>query len=119
MATTPAPEPATLAPDEVYGWVTGDDVERHWAHRDLEDAAVIDYLEAAHEQCVAFLNGADPDDPPARYRLAQIFQARALARSGVANVDSTLGDGEPVAVFPMDWTVKRLLRPRRVGRGPR
>lgn len=116
----------------VIGWVdSGDIAERYpWAQQvlpeDLEDA-----LAASYEQCLAFVNGRDPLDArdadgqpvgvPKRYELAQVKQARALIRADYAGDGGTqLGpDDMPVTVFPMDWTVKALLRPRKGARGPR
>lgn len=54
---------------------------------------------------------------PDRLVLAQVMQARALYRSALAGSGDGIGaDGLSVTVFPMDWTVKNLLRPRHVGR---
>lgn len=51
---------------------------------------------------------------PENYVAAQVLQCRALVRAGVVGSgDQTGGYGETVTVFPMDWTVKALLRPRR------
>ena len=51
---------------------------------------------------------------PENYVAAQVMQARALVRAGITGSgDQSGGYGETVAVFPMDWTVKNLLRPRR------
>ena len=108
-------------PDVTVGWVTPDEAERHWpdaAH--LDEETLTDLLLAAHEQCVEFLNGREPTPLLRRHRLAQIMQARALARSTSAGSGDQIGvDGLTVTVFPMDWTVKNLLRPRRGRRGPR
>lgn len=93
-----------------------------WA-RDLDPDDLDEVLAAAFEQCEAYLNGRVPTDPTtasARLRLAQTMQARALVRSAyVGGGDQSGIDGMSVTVFPMDWTVKNLLRPRRAGRGPR
>ena len=51
--------------------------------------------------------------PPENYRLAQALQARALWRSTSVGSGNQFGaDGMTVTVFPMDWTVKSLLRPK-------
>lgn len=109
------------APDPVVGWVTQDQAERHWPDAaNLDEETLVDYLEAAYEQCLEFLNGREPSVLLHRHRLAQIMQARALARSTSAGSGDQVGpDGLTVTVFPMDWTVKNLLRPRRGRRGPR
>lgn len=80
-------------------------------------------LTSARAQCQAFAPALDPDaNVPDEYLLAQVLQARALWRSMRANTSDGIGaDGLTVAVYPMDWTVKSLLRPNtarpRVGRG--
>ena len=85
---------------------------------DLEPTAALTYLQAAHSQCAAYARPLLTGVPvPAEYRLAQVLQARALVRAGIIGTESELYAGsETVTVFPMDWTVKRLLNPeRRIG----
>ena len=51
---------------------------------------------------------------PENYVAAQVLQTRALLRAGLAgDGDRAGGYGETVTVFPMDWQVKNLLRPKR------
>lgn len=51
---------------------------------------------------------------PETWRQAQALQARALWRSSQAGGNDQIGgDGLTVTVFPLDWNVKRLLRPQR------
>jgi hypothetical protein len=51
---------------------------------------------------------------PVHYRQAQLMQARAIWQSTKANTQDQLGtDGFVVTVFPMDRTVKNILRPHR------
>ncbi|MBX9243416.1 hypothetical protein ICW40_01170 [Actinotalea ferrariae] len=103
-------------------WVTPQEAMDQWADAPDDLTVLASYLQAAYEQCVAFLPaGTWPVDGvttiPERWKLAQIMQARALYRSGLAGDGNQIGvDGLQVTVFPMDWTVKNLLRPRRVGR---
>lgn len=117
--STPAPD----APSTV-GWVDAVELAtvEGWAS-DVDDETLVEVLTAAYEQCVIFLNGripAEGEPVPARLALAQKLQARALLRSSVAGSNDGLGmDGLTVTVFPMDWTVKNLLRPKRGRRGPR
>lgn len=112
----------------IVGWVetTTDLVD--WMDAPTDDVVLARYLSAAHEQCLAFLPHARdeltgvlapvvPEPVPGRFVLAQVMQARALYRSALAGSDNEIGpDGIAVTVFPMDWTVKNLLRPKRVGR---
>jgi len=106
----------------VVGWVdTETDIEG-WADAPADDAELARLLRASYEQCVQFLPHVGgvpqvPEDVPARLVQAQIMQARALYRSTLAGAGDQIGaDGMAVTVFPMDWTVKNLLRPKRVGR---
>lgn len=73
------------------------------------------YLQVAHEECVAYLAGRpEPTPTPARFVQAQIMQARARRASGLVDSSDQIGaDGMTVRVYPMDRTVKALLRPRR------
>lgn len=105
------------------GWLTALDLDgdAYWPSEssgDLTDAERARLLEAARVQCEAYAPTLAVDAVvPETHRLAQAYQARALYRSGQAGSrDQIGGDGLAVTVFPMDWTVKNLLRPRRIGR---
>jgi hypothetical protein len=95
-------------------WVdTTADVELldvQWADRPDVDTVVQDLLDAAHVQCQTYL-GAEPESITANLKLAEILQARALHRSGYVGTGNAVGADFPITVFPMDWNVKRLLRP--------
>lgn len=72
------------------------------------------YLSAAADQCAEFAPALPPGAPiPDRYRLAQALQARALARAGTTVGGSDALGEDAATVFPMDWTVKNILRPKR------
>lgn len=100
-------------------WIANRDDERLtelWdGHADLSDAALVMVLDAARTQCQEFAPAlANPDEPPAHYVVAQVLQARALTRAGfVGSNDQVGGFGETVTVYPMDWQVKALLRPKK------
>lgn len=107
----------------VVGWVdTADVIGGDWrdaAQLDIEDLTL--YLTAAYEQCVAYLPDPElvpyPATIPESWKLAQTMQARALFRSVKSGDNNGIGaDGYTITVFPMDWTVKNLLRPKRIGR---
>lgn len=80
-----------------------------WADRPEDDVAEF-LLEAAHVACAAYL-GAEPEEVAANHKLAEMMQARALHRAGYVGSGNQAGGDFPVTVFPMDWTVKNLLRP--------
>lgn len=112
----------------LVGWVDTDDpsIVEEWRDMPDDEAVATRYLASAHQQCLDFLphkrvDGAlVPDVPtvvPETYRLAQILQARALYNSVITGPGDALGpEGQSVTVHPMDWSVKNLLRPRRIGR---
>jgi len=116
----------------LVGWV---DTVTHAAVLDVDfpDApadpdVLATYLATAYEQCVEYLPHTRdaltgelvpvvPDPLPDRLVKAQIWQARALYASVVTGPGDQVGvDGMRVTVYPMDWSVRNLLRPRRVGR---
>lgn len=116
----------------LIGWV--DPIADHleltldWQDAPDDDETLATYLQTAYEQCVEYLPHVRdtetgelvpdvPDPLPSRLRKAQIWQARALYASAIAGPGDQVGaDGMRVTVYPMDWTVKNLLRPRRIGR---
>lgn len=112
----------------LVGWVETTNLDNEWADAPVDEAVLSRYLRAAHGQCLDYLpHRRDdvtgelvpvvPDPVPDTFVLAQIMQARALWNSVTAGSGDQIGaDGQAVTVFPMDWTVKNLLRPRRVGR---
>jgi len=99
-------------------WILNGDDERLpdlWPGAvDLTETALGLVLAAAREQCEAYAPTVDnPEDVPARYILAQALQAKALSTAGFAGGNDQVGGyGEGVTVYPMDWQVKNLLRPR-------
>ena len=74
-------------------------------------------LEAAQEQCAAYapkpkLDEAGQPVIPSDWKIALVMQARATWRSLLAGSNDQIGpDGITVTVWPMDRTVKALLRP--------
>jgi len=100
-------------------WVSAtlEEARAAWPDAPEDDGELAAVLEAACSQCEAFapvLGDADLPDisQHARFVRAQIMQARALYRSGTVGGGDTFGaEGMSVTVFPMDWTVKALLRP--------
>lgn len=102
-------------------WYTSSDLEtlvHLWPGAlDISSEALDVYLEAARDQCIAFLGSGStsfnqPDEIPTRWSLAQVMQAKALSQSPLVGHDDQYGGiGESVTIFPMDWKVKALLRP--------
>jgi hypothetical protein len=83
-----------------------------WKDAPLDPTVLAALLGSAQVQCETFAPAlADDAEVPDNYRLAVILQARALSTSTVAGGSDQMGSDFPVRVFPMDWTVKALLRP--------
>ena len=77
-------------------------------------------LDSANEDCFAFLDPIDGINPTGEaitssMRLAEIYQARARynAVKSAGDGNNVGPDGMTVTVFPLDWQVQQLLRPRR------
>lgn len=111
----------------VIGWVDTDTDLDEWRDAPSDENTLARYLGAAYGQCLDFLphqrdaagvlQPVVPSPVPERLKLAQIMQARALYNGVITGADDRQGvEGIGVTVFPMDWSVKNLLRPRRVGR---
>ncbi|WP_324650997.1 hypothetical protein [Georgenia sp. H159] len=81
----------------------------------LEDYDVEGLLTSARVQCEEYAPALDEAAVvPENWRLAQAMQARALYRSALAGDNNQIGaEGFTVTVFPMDWVVRNLLRPKK------
>lgn len=103
----------------MIGWlsdVEAPEVLAYWPDAPLEDPATLAaMLASARVQCEQFAPDLGGDAlVPANYMHAQVLQARALYRAGMAGMDGRLGvEGQSLTLFPMDWAVKALLRPKR------
>lgn len=109
-------EPWPFVVQDIDGWLTLDRARLDWPDAPLDDILLHRILTAAKEQCEAYAPflGAPPVVIPARYVQAQAMQARALYQSIIANQNDTVGvDGFAVRVFPLDFTIRALLRPKR------
>jgi hypothetical protein len=104
----------------VATWITPQEArtEPYWPMCDVEgDDELETLLTSAQEQCELYAPALPDGSVPYRFRLAVVMQARALYRASIAGSGDQIGaDGLTVTVFPMDWTVKNLLRPKRIGR---
>ncbi len=99
------------------GWITDPADPRLavlWAGAADYDELLAFPLYVAAIQCANFAPTLDVGATvPENWVAAQIMQCRALVRAGIVGDGDRAGDVEGVVVFPMDWTVKNLLRPRR------
>ncbi len=80
---------------------------------DPTDAGLVALLAAARADCEAFAPPlGDGEEMPATWPMAQALRARDLARAGLGTSDQAGLPGEEVAVYPLDWQIKQLLRPK-------
>lgn len=110
------PAEGDLTDETVVGWVSLERARAGWADADtMTDLELAQYLAAAYEQCVRFAPAlADGAPVPENYRVAQVYQARASWRALSENVQNEMGpEGYTIVTYPLDWTVRQMLRPKR------
>ena len=99
------------------GWITDPADPRLavlWAGAADYDDLLAFPLYVSAVQCANFAPTLDVGAVvPENWVAAQVLQCRALVRAGIVGDGDRTGDIEGVVVFPMDWTVKALLRPKR------
>lgn len=98
------------------GWLSLEEARLEWPGMPERDALAFRILAAAKVACIRYLE-LDPlvaYTPGPGQIQAQLLQARAVWNATKAGPDDSIGaDGMTVTVFPLDWTVKQLLRPKR------
>ena len=94
------------------GWLDSEDVAQEWLDAP-EEPALSELLEIAHDVCAAYAPAPVPGrETPARYRMAQLLQAKHLyARSKAGNQDSIGPDGYAISTYPLVLEARSLLRP--------
>lgn len=101
MATWHTPETARL-------WLAG---------TDLDDALLEVLLEVAKSEVLAFapaLAEADANTPPVSYVYAQIQHAQNKLNASRVGPGGDVGDGTfALSPFPLDWSIRQTLRPKR------
>ena len=108
-------EPYEFLVQEATGWLTLEQARSQWADAPLDDIFLWQILETAKTQCIAYAPvlplGASV---PLNYVQAQLTQSRALYQSTIANQNDSVGiEGFTVRVFPLDFTIRAMLRPKR------
>jgi hypothetical protein len=102
--------------DTEDGWHTLDTARDDWRDAPGFDAWLYELLWTARNDVLAYAPAlAASQRPPLNYRRAQIMQARNLWNAGKVDPASG-GMGEDTFVlrpFPLDWTIKQTLRPKR------
>jgi hypothetical protein len=114
-AATLKAEPFKFVVQELNGWLTLEMARSQWSDAPLDDVFLAQILDAAKTQCLAYAPVLAVDAlVPVNYLHAQLMQARALYQSVVANQQDNIGvEGLQVRVFPLDFTIRALLRPKR------
>ena len=106
-------EPLQIVIQAIDGWLTLEMARAQWADAPLDDVFLWQILESAKNACIAYAP-AFTGTVPLHYVQAQLMQARAIYQSVIANQQDNVGvDGFQVRVFPLDFTIRALLRPKR------
>lgn len=103
-------------------WMDLEEVRERWRDAPANDEYLQEVLDVAQGQVLDYgpattadLIDADPNAVPTNYRLAALTQARNIwnaVKTDPAN--QGIGDeGFIIRPFPMDWTVKNMIRPLR------
>ena len=105
------------------GWVTIEEARDRWRDaaaiddeylQELLDLAQLQVLEFG-PQVTADAIAADPTTVPNNYRMAQLTQTRNVWNA--VKTDPAAGgfgdEGFVIRPFPLDWTVKNMIRPKR------
>lgn len=108
-------EPWKFIVQDIDGWLSLEQARAQWADAPLEDLFLFQLLDTAKTQCISYA----PTLPlgavvPSNYLMAQLTQARALYQSTIANQQDNVGiEGFQVRVFPLDFTIRAMLRPKK------
>ena len=108
-------EPYEFLVQEATGWLTLEQARSQWADAPLDDIFLWQILETAKAQCIAYAPAMLLGAPvPLNYVQAELLQARAIYQSVQANQQDNIGvEGFQVRVFPLDFTIRAMLRPKR------
>lgn len=107
-------EPFRFVVQELDGWLTLEMARSQWPDAPTDDVLLAQILETARFQCETYapILGVDAIVPP-NYRHGQLLQARALYTASITSQNENVGIGDyQVRVFPLDWTIRAILRPK-------
>ncbi|WP_144719246.1 hypothetical protein [Agrococcus jejuensis] len=110
------PLPVIVEHEDGGGWYTIAAARHDWSGAPSDDGRLHDLLVVARHQCLEYAPTLAADAPiPTRYRQAQLMQARNIWNASKTDPGATtLGpEGFAAPVFPLDWSVQQMLRPRR------
>jgi hypothetical protein len=101
--------------EEEDGWLTLTATRLQWTGAPDVDADLYELLQIARQQVVDFAPEpvATAQVVSANYRQAQLLQARDIWNATLNAREDGLGEGGLSATFPMSWTVRNLIRPKR------
>lgn len=108
-------EPYRFVVQAEDGWLTLQTARDQWPDAPYDEILLHQILDTAKFQCIAYAPAIEAGkQPPINYVQAQLLQSRAIYQSVVANQNDNVGiDGFAVRVFPLDFTIRALLRPKR------
>ena len=108
-------EPYKIVAQKRASWLSLEQARGQWADAPLDDVFLYQILDSAKTQCIEYAPALAANAViPANYLQAQVMQARALYQSVIANQNDNIGvEGFTVRVFPLDFTIRALLRPKK------
>ena len=108
-------EPYRFVVQAEDGWLDLQTARAQWADAPYDDIFLHQILDTAKAQCIAYAPAIPAGEhPPIQYVQAQLMQARAIYQSVIANQNDNVGiEGFAVRVFPLDFTIRAMLRPKR------
>lgn len=111
---TSSAEPLPFAVEREDGWLTLAGVRQQWRDAPANDVQLWRLLDVAREQVVAWAPKPVSTPPPLRFTTAQFTQARNIWNALKADPSNlAIGDeGLLIRPFPLDWTVKAIIRPK-------
>ena len=111
--------PSSTADPMCLDWFTLEEAREWWRDAPYDDAELSTYLEVGKSQIIAYGPQLVADEiamtgcVPENYRLGQIMQARNLWNAAKMDPAGSIGgDGFSFQPFPLDWTVKQIIRPK-------
>lgn len=103
------------------GWLTLEQARQSWSDAPKDDLTLAMVLLNSKTECARFLAAANGGSlplpvgaaPPTHWVGGQLLQAQAIWQVAQTNADDQIGtEGFGVRVFPLDWNIKQILRPK-------
>lgn len=108
-------EPFRFVVQAEDGWLDLQTARNQWADAPLDDIFLHQILDTAKKQCQKYAPALPAlQHPPIEYVQAQLIQARAIYQNVISNNNDTTGlEGFTVRIFPLDYNIRAMLRPKR------